>query len=217
MKKYFFLLLAALPVSVMAQQRADTVKLKNGQVIPGYIYKLEGGKIYVARSADTLVYNAAEVGSIMFCHPARNKTQGFSTPAYLSASENRSVPGKNISGSGTSNSYSYNAGTFSSFNEKDSPRFPAEKDDAEKGSVTYKCNMCGGSGSLLIRGANTGSTSSATYTFTMEKDKHFFVYAVKLVPGEYNWTYNDTNNNGTKGNLIIKKGEDRGIILFEKE
>lgn len=217
MKNYFFLILAALPALLMAQQKADTVKLKNGQVIPGYIYKLDDGKIYVARSADTLVYNAAEVQTIMFCHPAGNRKQVNAVPAYVSTAENGSVAGKSISGSGTSNSYSYNAGTFSSLDENVSPYFPAEKDAAEKGSVTYTCHMCGGSGSLLIRGANTGSTSSATYSFTMEKDKHFFVYAVKLLPGEYNWTYSDTNNNGTKGSLTIKKGEDRSIVLFEKE
>jgi hypothetical protein len=207
MKKYLFLLLTTLPMSLLAQQKPDTVKLKNGQVIAGYIYKIDDGKIYIAASGDSLVYNADEVQSLMFCHSLRSNM-----PYASSSSDSKS----NTGSSGSSKSYS-NTSTFSSLDDTDSPVLFSEKDDEKKGVAIFRCNMCGANGSLLIRGANDNSKSSATYTFSMEKDKHFFVYAAKLLPGEYNWKYSDTNNNETKGSLIIRKGEEKKIVLFEKE
>ncbi len=207
MKKYLFLLLGALPITLLAQTKADKLTLKNGDVVTGSIYKMDNGKIYLARVKDSVVYTADELQTIAFCN-TNNKpcTDASSNATTTSATTN-----------GMQKSVSTNASTFSSFEDKEDQVIGAEKDDNEKGVVTFKCNMCGNSGTLTINGENGSNKSKAKYTFTMEKDKHFFVYAAKLLPGEYNWNYSDNSNNATKGKLQINKGDEKKIVLFEKE
>lgn len=210
MKKYFFFLAGILPLSLIAQQKLDTVILKNGKTIPGYIYKMDNGLIYIASTADSLVFTADQVQTLMFCHSVRSSgpcasTTAFSTSSYSSRSS-----------SSSSKSVSRNADTFSSIDGDATPESVFEKDDAGKPAVLFRCTMCGGSGNLSIKGTNSNQ-STATYTFTLEKRKSSFVYAVKLLPGEYTWKYSDTNNNETKGSFIINKGEKKKIVLFEKE
>jgi len=71
-ENFFLLLLTALPVIALAQRKADTITLKNGKSVAGFIYKMDDGKIYVAAAADSLVYTADEVQTIMFCHDSKN-------------------------------------------------------------------------------------------------------------------------------------------------
>jgi CCR4-NOT transcriptional regulation complex NOT5 subunit len=194
----------------MAQQKLDTVILKNGKTIPGYIYKMENGLIYIANTADSLVFTADQVQTLMFCHSVRSNGPCASAAASSTSSSS------SRSSSGSSKSFSRNADTFSSIDADATVESVFEKDDAARPAVLFSCNMCGASGNLSIKGTNS-TLSTATYTFTLEKGKSYFVYAVKLLPGEYNWKYSDTNNNETKGSFIVNNGEKKKIVLFEKE
>jgi hypothetical protein len=209
MKKYLFLLLGALPISLFAQKNADSITLKNGKLVSGKIFKMDDGLIYLARTKDSVIYAAGEVQSIMFCNSGTtNKPCGDAISSIATTYKTNTAKQKSVS---------TNASTFSSFEDKVDQVIGTEKDDNEKGVVTFKCNMCGESGTLYINGENEHSKSTTTYSFTMEKDKHFFVYAAKLIPGNYNWQYNDNSNNARKGKLLIKRGDDKKIILFENE
>lgn len=209
MKKCFFFLLTVLATAVVAQKKTDSIILKNGKTVSGIIYKLDAGKIYLARTADSLVYTADEVQSMMFCSLGSRNNPCADAPPI--------PPAHPPAGAGTSKMVSTNASTFSSFDDTESPALSTDREDAEKGTVVFKCNMCGNKGTLTINGENGNNKSKAEYTFTMEKEKHFFVYAAKLLPGEYSWNYRDNSNNASKGKLLINKGDEKKIVLFEKE
>lgn len=209
MKKYFFLLFGAFPISLLAQKNVDIITLKNGKIVSGKIFKIDDGLICLARTKDTVMYTAEEVQTIMFCNSGNtNKPCG---------DEASNVAATSKTSSSKSNSISTNASTFSSFEDKEPQILISEVGDTEKGLITFKCNMCGGSGVLKINGENSNSTSTSTYTFAMEKDTHFFVYAAKLLPGKYNWKYSDNSNNVGEGKLLINKGDKKKIILFENK
>ncbi len=209
MKKYFFLLFVALPISLLAQKNVDSITLKNGKTVSGKIFKMDDGMIYLARTKDSVMYTANEVQSIMFCNSGTTNK-----PCGDVVSSNATASTKNT---GIQKSVSTNVSTFSSFEDKKEQVIVTEKEDNEKGLVTFKCNTCGPSGTLNIKGENEYSKSISTYSFTMEKGKHFFVYAAKLLPGLYNWTYSDNSNNASKGKLLINKGDEKKIILFENQ
>ncbi len=207
MKKYLFLLFGALPITLLAQTKTDKLTLKNGNVVKGNIYKIDDGKIYLGRAKDSVMYTADEIQTVTFCNTTYKPCTDASSIATNTTTTNSSMQ----------RSVSTNASTFSSFEDKEDQLIGAEKDDNEKGLVTFKCNMCGNKGTLVINGVNDSKTSKAKYSFTMEKDKHFFVYVAKLLPGDYSWNYRDNSNNASKGNLIINKGDEKKIVLFEKE
>jgi len=77
MKKYVLILFFAAPFLLLAQQKADSVKLKNGKVVAGYIYKMDDGKIYIAATADSTVFTAGEVQTIMFCHSSQHNSKAL--------------------------------------------------------------------------------------------------------------------------------------------
>jgi hypothetical protein len=203
MKKYFFLLLGILPLAVTAQKKADTVKLKNGQTIAGYIYKMDGGKIFVARQNDSVAYTADEVQGIMFCHEVRGKGTSSGSSSSSSPCNDKAVGGnKNFSKSKSSNSYSGN---------------PCDDKKEEKGTLVFRCNMCGGEGNLKIISGNDESKTIDNYKFTLKKSETLFTHTAYLIPGEYKWTYTDTNKNSANGKFIIRKSEEKKIVLFENE
>lgn len=211
MKKILLIFMSVLPLFAFTQQQLDTVKLKNGKIASGYIYKMEEGKVYLANNNDTAIYTAHEIQLLMFCNSVRGKdpcevSKNIAEPEHYTNSSN------SVSKQRTN---SRNASTFSSFNNDYKVAEVIDKTTTEKGDVVFKCNMCGGKGSLLIQGDNQESQSSATHSFTMKEDQHFFVFAAQLLPGEYQWKYCDTNNNSAKGKLVIKKGTMQKIILFE--
>jgi hypothetical protein len=72
MKSIIFLLLVLLPFALIAQKKSDTITLKNGKTVSGYIYKMEDSRIFIAREKDSAFYRADEVQTIMFCHDARD-------------------------------------------------------------------------------------------------------------------------------------------------
>ena len=187
MKNKFIIFFLLLSVSVCAQAQLDTLQLKNHKKVAGYIFKMDDGKISIASGKDTAVYTADEVQGIMFCHAVRGSGSSYSS-------------GKTSSSS--SSSYSGN---------------PCDENAAEKGTVLFRCNRCGGSGSLSIKGKNDDSKTSALCAFTLDEGESFFEHAEKLWPGNYTWSYSDDHNNATSGKLTIKKGEEKKIILFEKE
>ncbi|MFZ1527991.1 MAG: hypothetical protein WAT19_04520 [Ferruginibacter sp.] len=165
---------------------------------------MEDGYIYISGKNDSAVYTAGQVQSIMFCHHAANPCpQPPQSPC-------------NGKSNARSQSSSSNSSTFSSLDKNDVPAEDFYANDTEKGTVSFTCNMCGGSGNLLVRGTGHGA-SVANYSFAMDKDKHYFLYIVKLLPGNYSWTYDDNNNNETHGKFSIGKMEERKIVLFEKE
>lgn len=207
MKKYFFLLCFALPITLMAQTKADRVTLKNGVVVKGNIYKIDDGKIYLGRAKDSVMYTVDELKTVAFCNTNDKPCTGQSS--QITSTYNTKA--------GIQNSMSTTASSFSSLDETEDQGIVVEKDDAEKGLVTFKCNMCGNSGTLDIIAENGNGQSNAKYSFTLEKEKHFFVYTAKLLPGAYNWKYSDNGNNASQGKIIIKKKEVKKIVLFEKE
>ncbi len=211
MKKILLSLMSALPLLAFTQQQLDTVKLKNGKIASGYIYKMEDGKVYLAKANDTAIYTANEIQELMFCNSIRGKY-----PCDVSENHVESKSSSNASvNSSRQKSTSNNANTFSSFNNEYRSSETFDKNDTEKGSVVFRCRMCGGKGSLSIQSDNEESKSSATHSFTMKEDQHFFVFAAQLLSGEYQWKYCDTNNNSAKGKLVVKKGTEQKIILFE--
>jgi hypothetical protein len=202
MKKYLFLLLGALPLTVSAQKKADTITLKNGQTIAGYIYKMDEGKIYVAKQKDSVVFTADEVQTIMFCHEARGCGTSSGSSSSSSPCNDKAVGGNTGFTNSSSDSYTGN---------------PCNDKNEEKGIVVFRCNMCGSRGSLQITGGRIGSKTSSNTKFTFGNGEKFIVHEERLLPGEYNWTYSDTNRNTAKGKFTIQKGEEKKIVLFEKE
>jgi hypothetical protein len=203
MKKYFFILLTTLTLTAAAQKKADTVTLKNGQAIAGYIYKMDGGKIFIAKQKDSVAYTADEVQTIMFCHDVRSDSRSSGTSlSYYPCCDKSVGTGSGFSKSNSSYSYSAN---------------PCDDKREEKGTVLFQCNMCGGKGELKVTGISDGDKVIDECRFTSETGESFFTHTACLVPGEYNWTYTDTNKNSTKGKFIISKGEKKKIILFENK
>ncbi len=195
MIKYIIISALLLHVSVFAQKQ-DSVFLKNGKVVSGKIYRMEDGKIYMAHKADSSVYTCDQVKMMMFCNKDNSPCNQIAAPRSQISSSNSS--------------------TFSSLDKNDIPDEIFLEKDTEKGIVFFTCNMCGGNGNLFIRG-DRNSRSTSNFTFTMDKDKHYFLYIVKLLPGNYTWTYDDNNNNKAHGKFFIGKEEDKKIVLFEKE
>lgn len=188
MKKIIMLLMVSAFTCCYVHAQSDTLKLKNGKTIAGYIFKMKDDKISIASGGDTTVYKADDVAAIMFCH----KTNG-SGSSYSKSDESYSK-----------SSYSYSGN-------------PCDNDDTGKAKVTFQCNMCGGEGMLEIKGKNGNSKTTEKCSFTLDEGENYFEHVAKLYPGEYTWTYHDTNKNATSGKLTIIKGEDKKIVLFEKE
>jgi hypothetical protein len=207
MRKYLFLSFAALPFIATAQEKADRIVLKNGKTVLGHIYKIADGSIYLVKTADSAVYNAGEVNTIMFCSTGKDINPVPPQPP---------LPCGGGQGSGIK-SVNSQTSTFSSIDENDAPVTAGKKTVTEKASVVFRCNMCGGDGTLSVAGENGKNSTTTRYTFTMEDDRHSFSHTMLLQPGVYNWQYHDSNNNATKGKFIVAKGEEKKIILFEQE
>jgi hypothetical protein len=197
MKEYLFLLLAILPFAAAAQKKLDTIVLKNGKTIPGYIYKMEGGTISITNNGDSITYTAAEVQSIMFCHSVRSN--GASSGSGYSNSESKSKT-------------SMSSGGGASYGAK-----PCDDNNQEKGAIIFQCNMCGSKGAISIKGGMDNSKTTGTYSFELDNGERFTTYTQRLPPGTYTWTYKDNASNQTKGTFTIQKAEEKKIILFEKE
>jgi hypothetical protein len=193
MKSTIFLLMLSLPFAVVAQKKPDTITLKNGQTISGYIYKMEDSRIFIAGQKDSAIYRADEVQTIMFCHDAGS---------------NRNCPDIVPVKADNSNTAS---------NNTQQNNYSVSNNDKEKGSVTFRCNMCGSKGNLAIEGGAAQSKVTYNHTFNLDNGNSFFQHTAELQPGEYRWSYADMNNNETKGKFTIGKGEQKKIVLFEKE
>jgi len=192
MKTNIFLILLAFSFTVNAQKKDDTITLKNGQTVSGHIYKMEDSRIFIAREKDSAFYKADEVQTIMFCNDAGSS---INCPDI--------VPAKAGSGNTTSNNIQQSNVNVSN--------------DNGKGSVTFRCNICGRKGNLSIEGGAEQSKVTYNHTFNLDNENGFFQHTAALQPGEYRWSYADANNNATKGKFIIGKGEKMKIVLFEKE
>lgn len=196
MKQSLFFLLALLPFAVIAQKKLDTIVLKNGKAIPGYIYKMEGGTISIASNGDSITYTADEVQSLMFCHSVRSNGISSGGSSMAKSKSRTSIS----SGSGAS--YSGN---------------PCDDNNEEKGIIIFQCNMCGNKGAISIKGGMDNSKTTGTYSFELDNGERFTTYTQRLPPGTYSWAYKDNAKNQTKGTFTIQKGEEKKIILFEKE
>jgi hypothetical protein len=197
MKQLLFLFFIALSSAVSAQSKADTVVLKNGKAIAGYIYKMEGNKIHIAKAADTAVYSADEVQTLMFCHPVRSN--GPCSGSGSSASSG----GSSFSSVGTSSANSNSDNKENGSNE-------------EKGTALFQCNMCGGKVDFRVKGEN-GNNKTESRVNTELASGEVFSYKEKFIPGTYYWSYKDTNKNQANGYFTIAAGEEKKIILFEKK
>ena len=183
MKKYLLSLLFITPLSLQAQQKADSVKLKNGKVVAGYIYKMDDGKIYLAGAADSLVFTADEVQTIMFCRASVNHYATATSSSLLrrdSADSNCKPCGENSQGMGI---------------------------------VTFTCSNCSQMESLKIMGKGKTGTASNNYHFINKKGKSNLFYSLHLIPGEYNWIYTAADKKETTGEFVVIKSEERNILL----
>lgn len=201
MKKILAAAILLLPVPLLAQEQ-DSLFLKNGKKLGGKIYKMEDGKIYFKNGKDSSAFTSSQVDMIMFCSKDKKNCP--------------TLPPCNDKPGASSRSKSSNASTFSSLDENNRPDNSFMEADIEKGTVMFTCNMCSGNGNLFIRSADAGR-STASFSFTLAKDKHYFLYIIKLMPGNYSWSYDDNYNNESKGKFTIAKNGEKKIILFEKE
>jgi hypothetical protein len=190
MKAIINIAIMCFPFLVSAQQKADTIVLKNGKVMAGYIYKMEGSKIYLAQQADSIVFAADEVKSLMFCHPVRSNGP--------------------CSGSGSSSSSGSGSFSYSHSDKKEAGN------SEEKGMAVFQCNMCGGKVDFSVKGEN-GNNKTESRVNTQLANGEVFHYKEKVVPGTYYWSYRDSNKNHATGHFTIAAGEERKIILFEKK
>jgi hypothetical protein len=200
MKKNFFLFIALLPLTLYAQNALDTMKLKNGEIVTGYIYKFGDGLVCIAKQKDTSIYTPDQIQSIMFCHTVRSK------PCVEGSSSSKS----NTSSS-SSSSYSRSTTDHSTSGN------PCDVNKEEKGNVVFQCSDCTGSGSFQLRGGSKTSKTVSNFTYTLDKKDKGFEHAQFLDAGEYNWTFTNANKQKTKGKFTIQKGEERKIDLKQSE
>jgi hypothetical protein len=174
--------------AALATHAQDTLVLRSGTVVGGKFIKMDDGVIVIKTSAETKEYKAGEIKMMKFCSPVKG-----SGPSH---SEGRSY----------SNSSSSSGGT------------PCDvKEDTEKGTVLFECNMCGTKGSLKIYGREKNENNTSVVRFSADEAGYRFNHKERLIEGEYKWEYQDNRNNAANGVLKIKKGETKKIILFEKE
>ena len=188
----FSLVIMAATFSMYAQ---DSVLLKNGKSAGGLIYKMEDGKIFLKTGKDTAIYKADELKTIMFCGTEK---------------DDRNCCGESINYK--KRIISKNESTYAKSNNP-----CGDNKNIEKGTVEFRCNMCGGEGTLKVENENGDKTQMNLFTVTVDKDNPCWLNRQVLIPGNYIWAYSDTNNNATKGKFSIAKGGQKKIILFEKE
>ena len=172
----------------MTVNAQDTLIMKNGTRVGGKFISGDGGVIYMKNAAGaTTTYKTDEVASMMFCTPTK----------------------------GNGPSYSTSAGSHSNAGGTDC--HPCDEQLKGKGSISFQCNMCSGEGRLEIKNDNRNEKDGALFLVTLDKDHHCWINKQVLMPGSYTWTYTDTGNNASSGAFTIRAGEQRKIILFEKE
>jgi hypothetical protein len=88
-------------------------------------------------------------------------------------------------------------------------------DEEKVASVVFTCKVCGGEGSLKIKGGTATSKTNSTYSFNLDKGESFFEQTEHLEPGIYTWYYEDTNNNATNGKFTLGRNEKKNIVLFQ--
>ncbi len=200
MKKYFFLFVAILPLASFAQNSLDTLKLKNGEIVTGYIYKFGDGLVCMAKQKDSVTYTPDQIQSIMFCHTVRSK------PCVGGSSSSTSK-----TSSSSSNSFSRSTSSHSTSGN------PCDIDKMEKANVVFQCVDCTGSGSFQLNGGTNNSKTTTNMTYELEKKGKGFEHSQYLEVGEYSWTFTNSNNIKTKGKFTIQKGEEKKIDLRQNE
>jgi hypothetical protein len=215
MRKNILMLILAMPLFIVAQKKMDTVLLKTGQIIGGHIYKMEGDAVYIATGKDSVVYRADEIKTLMFCHQVRSKEPCNASGSSSSSSGSSYTRTTNVNNSSESSTAMINAPS--------QENIPFSKEKKEMyfkkglGLLNVTCNQCRGSYTFKLWAQLKDSKTEETINSQSDGNNYKFYYSNWLEPGEYNWSYSDTNNNKAKGTIIIKKGEERNIILFEKE
>ncbi len=174
--------------SIQAQQN-DTIILKNGIRLAGYIYKMDESGIYIVSENDSSKYSADEVKMLMFCHTVgtANNCAGKSTSTGTVAKIF-----SNSSRSGDKNSYT-------------------ERD----GDVQFTCTQCGGRGRIeIINTAHPGIVIDQ-FMVSLDEGESYFSYKTGLLSGEYEWRYCDTRNHTNSGNFIIEKDSNIQVAVFK--
>lgn len=166
----------------------DTLVMKNGLKVGGKFIDGNGGVIRMKTDAGIMSYKTDEVSSMKFCTPTRGG-------------------GKAESGTGISCSTA--AGSYSGT--------PCDDNLEGKGSISFECNMCSGEGKLEIKNENGKESDGGLLLVTLDEQHHHWFNRHILKPGKYKWTYSDSGKNASSGSFILKAGEERKIILFEKE
>lgn len=170
-------------------QREDTILLKNGIHQPGYIYRMEEGKIYLATKNDSIIYSADEVEMLMFFHSVRSTND---------------CGGKTTSDGSVSKNFSNNS--VSSANNSNTKR---------DGKAEFTCTKCGGNGRIEIINTIHPGVVIDQFMLSLDEGESYFTYMANLASGKYEWRYCDTNNNTNKGSFIIEEGSNIQIAVIK--
>lgn len=174
-------------VTVVAVNAQDTLVLKNGSRVGGKFLNGNQGVISLQTASGIVKFKTDEVASMSFCTPTKGNGDSQGVSAGSSAS---------------SSSYSCNN---------------CDDNRKNKGRITFACNMCSGAGRLEIKNENGKEKDGALLLVTLDSEHHNWLSRQILPPGNYKWTYSDTGNNAASGSFNIQTGDEKKIVLFEKE
>jgi hypothetical protein len=182
------------PIAATAQEKADTVLLKNGKSATGYLYKMEGGKIYMTYFKDTAVYATDQLKSLTFCHSMRNngRCNGADTSSAMAATSANNI--------------------VTSF-AKNCVAAPQNKQGIA--TVIFERKKCLGNFRLkLKRISDNGNQINLNMAATAFAPGFF--YPGKISLGKYYYTYTDASINRTKECFEIATGAEKKLYYLQK-
>lgn len=182
------LIIMLLVAPVVLLKAQDTLIMKNGSKAGGKFISGNDGVIKMKTETGIQTYKTEDVSAMKFCTPTKGSGKAQSSPGV---------------------SYSNSARSYSGS--------PCDETPEGKGSISFECNMCSGEGRLEINNENRDEKDGALFLVTLDSQHHAWVNRQILVPGKYNWTYSDSGNNASSGSFILKEGDKKKIVLFEKE
>jgi hypothetical protein len=182
------------PIAATAQEKADTDLLKNGKLATGYLYKMEGGKIYMTNFKDAAVYATDQLKSLTFCHPMLNNgsCNSAGTSSVIAATSANNI--------------------VTSF-AKNSVAAPQNKQGTA--TLIFERKKCLGNFRLkLKRISDNGNQVNLNMAATAFAPGFF--YPGKISSEKYYYTYTDAGINRTKACFEIATGAEKKLYYLKK-
>ena len=88
---------------------------------------------------------------------------------------------------------------------------------SETGTAIFECKMKGTEGKIEIFKKDGSGKKLGEMTFIGDEGKCVFHYKVQLEPGDYSWKFRDNKKNEDYGEISIKSGETKSVILFDNK